>query len=405
MLNDIQPQIQGVETGITVFMGQTERAPQTSPYPLRGFDEFQTNYGALNPKFPLSFAVRDFFENGGAQAIILRVVPSNSSAPAGGVGNASRRLSRALLASPFATLSLEDYRGDAGEPSGLSLLKTINFDILCLPPDTLNGTLPRDVLPLAAQICKDKNALLIIDPPKEWEAYSPSDLARALRMNGENARFNLNDESLYSYAAVYYPRLLREEIPDVDPDQTWVPCGAIAGMLARQGGINGVERPFAGQDVKLIGFRGLPVVLRDFDIQELSISQVNCLRTIQTDLVVWGAKTLSQRNEMRYVKTRRLLNFIEASIQFSLSIFCFSPNDANTWKTAARMVEDFLTSQWREGVLAGSAPDQAFRVTCGLGSTMTADDILSGRLVLTVAVAVQEPAEFIVLTFTTLMSA
>jgi phage tail sheath protein FI len=55
---------------------------------------------------------------------------------------------------------------------------------------------------------------------------------------------------------------------------------------------------------------------------------------------------------------------------------------------------------WRQGGLAGAKPSDAFSVQCGLGSTMTGTDILEGRLILLVTVAVIRPAEFIELTFT-----
>lgn len=63
------------------------------------------------------------------------------------------------------------------------------------------------------------------------------------------------------------------------------------------------------------------------------------------------------------------------------------------------MIGNFLTSVWKRGGLVGAVPEDAFVVRCGLGETMTADDILEGILRVTVLVAVSRPAEFIEITF------
>ena len=63
------------------------------------------------------------------------------------------------------------------------------------------------------------------------------------------------------------------------------------------------------------------------------------------------------------------------------------------------MIENFLTLQWRAGALAGAKPEQAFFVRVGLGETMTAQDILEGRMNIEIGMAVVRPAEFIILKF------
>jgi len=75
----------------------------------------------------------------------------------------------------------------------------------------------------------------------------------------------------------------------------------------------------------------------------------------------------------------------------------FEPNDASTWSAVRALVESYLLAKWRAGSLAGATPREAFYVRCGIGSTMTEEDIAAGRLVLEVGVATVRPAEFIVL--------
>ena len=77
----------------------------------------------------------------------------------------------------------------------------------------------------------------------------------------------------------------------------------------------------------------------------------------------------------------------------------FENNVSTTWVTIKSMIRNFLTGIWKRGGLAGAVPDDAFAVFCGLGETMTPDDILEGILRVTVLVAVTRPAEFIEITF------
>ncbi len=58
------------------------------------------------------------------------------------------------------------------------------------------------------------------------------------------------------------------------------------------------------------------------------------------------------------------------------------------------MIDNFLNNLWKQGALAGAAPEQAFDVQLGLGSTMTPQDILDGKMLITVRVAIIRPAEF-----------
>ena len=122
--------------------------------------------------------------------------------------------------------------------------------------------------------------------------------------------------------------------------------------------------------------------------------------------LVWGARTLDgNSNEHRYIQVRRTLIYIEQSIKRGLQPFVFNPNDAKTWTTVKSMVSNFLQDLWSQGGLMGATPSAAFGVQCGLGSTMTGQDILEGYMIVQVTVALIHPAEFIVLTFKQKMAA
>ncbi|MCH5716191.1 phage tail sheath C-terminal domain-containing protein [Niabella hibiscisoli] len=104
-------------------------------------------------------------------------------------------------------------------------------------------------------------------------------------------------------------------------------------------------------------------------------------------------------NEWRYVSVRRFFNMVEESCKKASGQFVFEPNDANTWVKVKAMIENYLTVLWRQGALAGAKPEHAFYVACGLNQTMTAQDILEGKLIVEIGMAAVRPAEFIILRF------
>jgi hypothetical protein len=122
--------------------------------------------------------------------------------------------------------------------------------------------------------------------------------------------------------------------------------------------------------------------------------------------IVWGARTLDGNSgDYRYVQVRRTLIYIEQSIKAAMNPFVFAPNDGKTWVSVVAMVSNFLQNLWARGGLMGTTAQDAFSVNCGLGSTMSAQDVLEGYMVVQVLVQLIHPAEFIELTFKQKMEA
>jgi phage tail sheath protein FI len=116
--------------------------------------------------------------------------------------------------------------------------------------------------------------------------------------------------------------------------------------------------------------------------------------------VVWGARTLDGNSlDWKYIQVRRTLIYVEQSIEASLQPFVFAANDGKTWVAVTSMVSNFLQGLWSQGGLMGAKADEAFTVSCGLGSTMTPLDVLDGYMIVQVTLQMIRPAEFIELTF------
>ncbi|MCP4117482.1 MAG: phage tail protein [Desulfobacteraceae bacterium] len=182
------------------------------------------------------------------------------------------------------------------------------------------------------------------------------------------------------------------------------PGGAIAGVYCTVDKNRGVWK--APANVSLSGVAGLTERIDNIDQEDLNIDvnagkSINAIRTFAgRGILVWGARTLAGNdNEWRYVPVRRFFNMVEESVKKSTYWAVFEPNDANLWVKLKAMIDNYLTLKWREGALAGSKPEEAFFVNVGLGTTMTQLDILEGRLIVDIGMAVVRPAEFIVLRF------
>jgi hypothetical protein len=89
----------------------------------------------------------------------------------------------------------------------------------------------------------------------------------------------------------------------------------------------------------------------------------------------------------------------EQSIKNSIEAYVFEVNTSRTWIKVKTSIDNFLTSVWKQGALAGASPSAAFDVSVGLGQTMTPEDILEGVMRVSVKVAITRPAEFIEISF------
>jgi phage tail sheath protein FI len=182
------------------------------------------------------------------------------------------------------------------------------------------------------------------------------------------------------------------------------PSGAIAGVYAQVDRTRGVWK--APANVSLNNVLGPDTVFTKTQLDNLNVhatagKSVNAIRYFTgKGTLVFGARTLAGNdNEWRYISVRRFFNMVEESCKKSTEPFVFEPNDANTWAKIQGMIENFLTVLWRQGALQGAKPEHAFYVAVGLGKTMTALDILEGRLIVEIGLAVVRPAEFIILKF------
>ena len=172
------------------------------------------------------------------------------------------------------------------------------------------------------------------------------------------------------------------------------PSGALAGIFSRSDTERGVHKAPANQVVK--GIRGFVTQVTAAEQELLNPEGVNVLRFFEgRGNLVWGARTISSDPEWKYVNIRRLLIFLEHSIDKSTQWAVFEPNNERLWESIRRQLAAFLASIWRSGALMGRTPEEGFFVRCDR-TTMTQNDLDNGRLVCLIGIAPLRPAEFVI---------
>ena len=195
------------------------------------------------------------------------------------------------------------------------------------------------------------------------------------------------------YGAIYYPWVVVAN-PQASGRLKLPPSGFVAGIYARNDIERAVYKAPANEVVRLaIDFEQR---LNKAQQEALNPNGVNCFRFFEgRGYLLWGARTISDDPEWKYVNLRRYFAYLERTIDVGTQWVVFEPNGPQLWDNVRRTVEDFLYNEWRQGALLGSKPEEAYFVRCDR-STMTPNDLDNGRLVCLIGVSPVRPAEFVI---------
>lgn len=275
------------------------------------------------------------------------------------------------------------YLGHDGAPderTGLAAFQTISdVSIMAIP-----GITEKSVQSALVTHCENrKDRFAILD--------MPFDKKEVPELQG----FRGNVDS--SYAAMYHPWLQCYD-PLAKKNVFLPPSGAMAGIYGRTDNTRGVHKAPANEVVR--SCTGLSINYNEAEQAKLNPKGINLIRTIPGQGIrVWGARTCSSDGNWKYINVRRLFIFLESSIRANTNWAVFEPNDEMLWSRVEGTIRVFLTTQWRNGALAGTTAEEAFFINIGK-STMTEDDILNGRLICVIGVAPVRPAEFVIFRIT-----
>jgi phage tail sheath protein FI len=177
-----------------------------------------------------------------------------------------------------------------------------------------------------------------------------------------------------SYTALYGPWITVPDPSRAGATITVPPSGSVIGMIARVDATVGPWRAPAGT----------PAVLSTAVAPEL--------RFTETDQGTLNSQNINDR----YVSDRRTLIYIEESIKRSTQWAVFENNDQRLWSSLRNAVINLLQPVWESGGLAGNSASDAYFVHCD--DTLNNPQVIqSGEVRMEVGLALQFPAEFVVI--------
>lgn len=328
-------QVSGVSTSVTAFIGAATRGPINTAVQVLGSSgtlaerltdlaaRLQQKVRAARPTNP---AFRDFTATVSWSALVLTsgmrgagssvsVAPSAAdtlatdlklTASAG--ADASAAAGKALTLAGGTETPLDPANayvnciGSRARREGIYALKSADrFNLMVLA-----GVGDAGVLGAAAAYCRERRAILIVDPAQA--DTTPENLQTAIA----GTTFPRT-----SHAAVYYPWLSIRD-PRTGRLRTVPPSGTIAGVIARTDASRGVWKAPAGTEATLRGVQGVAYALTESEIGMLNPRAVNCIRHFPVyGPVAWGARTLEGDDqvvsEWKYIPVRRLALFLDDS--------------------------------------------------------------------------------------------
>ena len=204
-----------------------------------------------------------------------------------------------------------------------------------------------------------------------------------------------------SYGAVYYPNLLISDPSSTSAGATkLIPAGgAVAGQYAANDASRGFFKAPAGEGTRLIGILGLDpaATLRNPALDRLADAQINAIK-VQPGIgtIIFGARTLKRSQVDKYVNARRTLINARVSLTSQTGFAAFENNDSFLWDHLTSVVDSYCRQLLTAGGLKGPDPSQAYYVKCD-SEINTLQTISNGEVHIEVGLALQRPAEFIVL--------
>jgi phage tail sheath protein FI len=256
-----------------------------------------------------------------------------------------------------------------------------------------------DIVSTMIEWAEDNNGFVVADTQAALTSTGVSSLtvAEALTYAGSL--------QTSSSAAVYYPNIFISDPLGRSSSalRKIGPAGAVAGLYIFTDKQTGPFKAPAGLRATIRGAVGVEKQFTTAELDALNSgaasSPVNALRNLPgAGIVAMGARTLLQDGTANnYVNTRRSLIFLKKSLSDLTQFALFENNDSRLWARIRTSVSVFLTGYLNQGGLRGDAPAQAFYVKCDAENNPQSS-ILNNQVNIEIGVALQYPAEFVVIT-------
>jgi uncharacterized protein len=285
-----------------------------------------------------------------------------------------------------APLSDYDLIGSASEGTGLFALGgEVRFNLLCIPPLTRERDIGLSTLLVAARLCRERHALLVVDPPSTWTS----------------ARVALESVAAWPFrsdsAVMFYPRVhafdrLRGRV------EIFGSCGAAAGLIARSDETWPVWAAAESEETVLRPGLRPAVPVSDAERARLAQTGINTLLSVRSgSRGASSPRTLatggSGASDWKYLSARRLALFIAASVERGTRWVLLEHNGVATWERARAQVESFLDGLAAQGAFAGAEAEETHFVIAD-ERVNRPQTLAEGKFNLLFGFATSKPGEF-----------
>ncbi len=327
------PALTPAPLGTCAFLGIAQAGPLNEPVRLNSIFDFLSTFGDFSPAVEVSYAIAQFFANGGREAWFVRVGRDTRAA---------------------------DLIGNTVEKNGLHALDSVNgLNMLSIPGI---ANLPEPELAIALddtiRYCQERRTMLLFDLPSG--VVEPLGVKRWLTEREKLRHPNV---------AIYFPRVRIADPKAIGATRLIGSSGTVAGVLARNDLNQNIWRTPSGIELQVLGAAGLGYNLTEKEIGLLNSCGVNSLRKFEAaGTVLNGFKTLMGADHLssqwNQIPVRRLALFIQESLHQGTGWVGKTTVGEELWVRLARQIHEFMLDLFQAGAFAGTTPEDSFLVQC-----------------------------------------
>jgi uncharacterized protein len=380
---------------------------------VRNGDEILERYDHLSMNPEVATAVADYVLTAVAESTYIDIanISQSGQALSRRPANGSYEIAPPPYISPQEHLA-RDVQGARNDKTGMQGIFEVDEVSMIACPDLMRvyqaGLMDLDqvhgIMEMMVSLCENSfpgpaYRMAVIDAPPVKpgkndnravppEQQKPQDVFNWLR--------DFNRRSMFG--ALYYPWIKVANPRNGGRPILVPPSGHMMGLWCRTDESRGIFKAPANDTPR--GVIGLAYETNMREQEMLNPVGINCIRNFANynrGFKVWGARTLVEPDNVqwRYISVRRLISYVEKSIEIGTQWVVFEPNDQDLWARVSRTVSNFLERLWREGALFGASPSEAFYVKCD-EELNTPETMMLGRLYVEVGICPVRPAEFVI---------
>ena len=349
--------IESVGSSTAGMIGQSSQGPVNKPMLVTSWAQYQKLFGGVKEGGHLAHGAYGFFLNGGARLYVMNVGEKKEG----------------QTVEDVAALVKGEDKGP-GSRTGLTAFSALS-DVALIAAPGMTSPIVHQMLADHASQCADRIAVLDgIEELGETQLH-------------EFPRIGDNQE-----AALYWPWISvfdesTKKMANVPPS------GHVMGTMARVDSERGVHKAPANEVLR--GALGLKYSLTRNEQALLNPRGINLIRDLDDmGIRIYGARTLSEDKEWKYLNVRRLFQVVRKSVTKGTEWVVFEPNNQKLWGDVERNIRAYLKTLFAQGALQGKTPEEAFYVRCN-ETTNPQENIDLGIVTIEIGIAPVKPAEFV----------